>query len=478
MTNLLLKSPDVVFIHIPKTGGTSIRQKWDTPRAPRTFGFIPKEWKGVPSFAIVRDPLDRFLSAVRMFKYGCNLPGDYYEIPRWPDLSVDQAIVTLFSEHVPYDRSVRTIEASLRHHLLPQTHPFNCLDLADDVLRFETLADDFTGLASRLKISPDLPVARNTDTERGAELRLNDEQREVLLELYAEDIQSLGYDQPARVLNIPRRSRESFVWDKWPAYFSAAAVDAKDADAALPDNTVDLEVFRRARLLGRRGPTWAKRNADLIAHFHNLQPEFAGASYLTFLLACTIVVIRRTSGAGPGLALFWRILDEHGDLIAKETNLRWLTSICDTMADHGTTAEQSILGVLGSTLVNIIKLYETELRTFYPRRPPKANRAIRKGGALFDGTITFWPERGDMIDNLLRRIAKASERDKTSAILLTEMVRRLSRRHSAIARFRALNGKSPFPIADQERVAELESLFGDVSFKEDDPSGSADEPSS
>ena len=71
MSNFLLKNPDAVLIHIPKTGGTSIRKgAWGRRvRGPR-FGTIPEAWRHHFKFAFVREPLDRFLSAYRMFTEG------------------------------------------------------------------------------------------------------------------------------------------------------------------------------------------------------------------------------------------------------------------------------------------------------------------------------------------------------------------------------------------------------------------------
>ncbi len=71
MGNFLLKKPECVFIHIPKTAGTSIRKGvWGSNYEGPVFGAIPEEWAGLFRFAFVRHPLQRFVSAYNMFTKG------------------------------------------------------------------------------------------------------------------------------------------------------------------------------------------------------------------------------------------------------------------------------------------------------------------------------------------------------------------------------------------------------------------------
>lgn len=158
MSNFLLKNPDCVLIHIPKTGGTSIRKgAWaKRVRGPR-FGHIPEPWADLFKFAFMREPLDRFLSAYRMFTTGTeaesewNLPSDARPLTHseFFDIVRDEAFV--------HDGKGRRFEDRIRHHTIPQTHPFNCLRMADFVGRFETLDADFARIARHVGMTAALP---------------------------------------------------------------------------------------------------------------------------------------------------------------------------------------------------------------------------------------------------------------------------------------------------------------------------------
>ncbi len=107
---------------------------WAAPPARRFYGHIRTDWQDTVKFAVVRETAARFLSAVKMFKYGSTGVDGTGEVPRLPDLGVDQALDVIKNTRVPFDRIQNHLRGNLKHHLLPQTHPFNCLHLADHIL--------------------------------------------------------------------------------------------------------------------------------------------------------------------------------------------------------------------------------------------------------------------------------------------------------------------------------------------------------
>lgn len=186
MSNFLLCDPDCVLIHIPKTGGTSIRKGvWDTVRGPR-FGHIPEDWQGHFRFAFVRDPLERFLSAYRMFTTG-TLDEPDWSLPRDArPLTLEAFFAITRDESIVFDERRQTFEEKIRHHTIPQTHPFNCLRQADFIGRFETLEADFARIAAHVGQTAPLPHMHRTEAEADARTTLGPLANAVA-DYYAED---------------------------------------------------------------------------------------------------------------------------------------------------------------------------------------------------------------------------------------------------------------------------------------------------
>ncbi|MFI0397118.1 hypothetical protein [Paracoccus jiaweipingae] len=254
----------------------------------------------------------------------------------------------------------------------------------------------------------------------------------------------------------------------WPAYFSAPAPAAgsresrqpgPDASAALPQADVDLSVFARDIIPGDPAPTWAGRTRNLISHFRALEPEFAARPRLGHLLACTIVVLRRDPQQPQAQALFHRITAEHGADAAQGINLRWLASVCDTLMDIGTTPEDRALAMTGSVTANLVKLAETERRVFAPRIPWPPQASFRQGGPLFDGMISYWIGKGEMIDNLLNRIERVTTTDSPAAPFVIEVFNRLFENDTTLSRLYGLQGRNAPGRAPRDETGLIEQAI-------------------
>ncbi|MCP5088490.1 MAG: sulfotransferase family protein [Rhodobacteraceae bacterium] len=459
MTCLLLKNPDAVLIHVPKCAGTSLRSFWKGRIEQRAFGHIPTEWHNLPSFAVVRDPEARFLSAVRMFKFGNpDYPGPY-NAPVWPDLTVDIALAVLEDDKVPFDRSQRYLEANFKHHIIAQTHPYNCLNLAGTILRQENLAADFEPLRQSLGLADPVPHIRNT-SKTAPDLRPTKAQQNRIQAKFIEDYRQLGYAPggKAKGMVVLTPQPEPTIWQLWSGFFTDEKIAATRADKALPDEDVDLEPFASDLLRGKLGGTWPGRSKNLNEHFHKLLPEFIGQSRLAHLLACCIVAIRKTKGAGPGLALFRRITSNHTEQICSELNSRWLTSVCDTFADHGTSSAQRALGLAGSLLASTVKLAETERRNYYPNRPWPPNARVNESGPLYDGVIGFWTKQGDMVENLIARIEAQQNEDPVAAQFVMQLMYGLLQHDTVFRRMAEIAGKDAPPLVEKSVRIRLERI--------------------
>ncbi len=198
MSNFRLKQPDAVFIHIPKTGGTSIRRGvWADNYDGPVFGAIPEEWSDLFSFAFVRHPFDRLISAWKMFSEGTTYGGNKCT-PR-PVLAEGVALKPFLrvvtNEAIPYDYlpgRVRTTETRIRHHTIPQTHPYNCLHLADFVGRYERFEMDYLVCVQRLGVTKPLVHMHRSVRSHWRDY-MDAEDIELCAEFFRDDFRELGY---------------------------------------------------------------------------------------------------------------------------------------------------------------------------------------------------------------------------------------------------------------------------------------------
>lgn len=193
MSNFLLKDPKCVFIHIPKTAGTSIRKGvWKSNYEGPVFGYIPKEWEHLYSFAFTRHPLQRLVSAYKMFTIGTE--GD----PQWKfpkdakELTISSFMDIVLDETIIYDERRKTFDEKIRHHTIPQTHPFNCLDKAKFIGKQENFDKDFETVCQTLKINKIAPKMHTTNSTHWSDI-LDKTSIERAVEYYREDFKLLDY---------------------------------------------------------------------------------------------------------------------------------------------------------------------------------------------------------------------------------------------------------------------------------------------
>lgn len=194
MSNFRLSDPDCVLIHIPKTAGTSIRKgvwKGRVSGGP-AFGTIPEDWAPLFKFAFVRHPLDRFVSAFKMFTTGPSGDPDWKPADDAHPVTIDAFLDIVLDETIIYDERRRTFRERIRHHAIPQTHPFNCLQFADFVGRYETLEEDFAEICRRLSYRAELPKLHVTSHGHWSD-ELPGHVIDKCRDYYSEDFARLGY---------------------------------------------------------------------------------------------------------------------------------------------------------------------------------------------------------------------------------------------------------------------------------------------
>lgn len=195
MAAFLFPEAKCVLIHIPKNAGASIRRgffngKYEGP----VQGSIPEEWMQYFRFTFVRNPYDRLISAWKMFTQGMEESVWKYPEDGNPNLTLEQFLEIAMDESIPFDLPKRDkFKVKLRHHAIPQTHPFNCVDHANFIGRFESIERDFKEICDQLNLTGKLPHWNKTSRTDYRQY-FNAATKQLASEYYAEDLSRFGYE--------------------------------------------------------------------------------------------------------------------------------------------------------------------------------------------------------------------------------------------------------------------------------------------
>lgn len=189
----------VLFIHIPKTGGTTIEQlfniKWTEDNllstsyqgdvAPQHFNVAqlqkarPNKWVQYYKFTFVRNPWDRLVSTYHWFNRGCTT----FEL-------FVKYVYSMLKEHKDDILKVPNYRSMGFDHLVPQ-HEF--VTEGVNVFRFEEFAQGVSSLMAKF----DLPIERyshaNSTKHAHYSTYYSAETQQMVAELYARDIEQFGY---------------------------------------------------------------------------------------------------------------------------------------------------------------------------------------------------------------------------------------------------------------------------------------------
>jgi hypothetical protein len=167
---------NVTFIHIPKTAGSSIT-KWfqdNTTCAKNNYGHIFLSEIDNPAsliFAVVRNPWDRIVSIYSFVNDNyecctCNFENFIYNM-----------IKTVAFDGKKFSTpQIRWIEPGVTH-----------------ILRFENLEKDFKIIQDIFQCYEPLPLENKTKHEH-YRTYYNDETRQLVAEMFKEDIEAFGYE--------------------------------------------------------------------------------------------------------------------------------------------------------------------------------------------------------------------------------------------------------------------------------------------
>lgn len=198
---MILEDKKLIFVHIPKTGGTSI-MKALRPYGLKGSGHIQLSRElsvhkiGRPKrarytvFCVSRNPWDLVVSNYSYIKmeksYWHSLDGttNYGVHPDYEfvkDLSFKEFVYAL------KDKKIKS-----KYNTLPQTYWIN--RKVDKVLRFENLNEDFKALCKEVGLDKvELPHL-NKSTHKSYKDFYDDELIEIVRKLYHKDIETFGYE--------------------------------------------------------------------------------------------------------------------------------------------------------------------------------------------------------------------------------------------------------------------------------------------
>ncbi|WP_422073721.1 sulfotransferase family 2 domain-containing protein [Tranquillimonas rosea] len=198
-------SRGLILIHIPKNAGTSVEdaiygyrvrhRTWEQVQA-----LCPTAWETLPKAAIIRDPVDRFLSAFDYLKSGGRNESDR----RFAARMIGSQSVDAFLERLVTDAALR--ELALEYFHLRRQADYVCSPeavMVDHLIPFERMAE---GLSAVAGVPPDaLQHSNRTRGQRTRKEHLAHGSLDHIRGLYAPDIALYDRALAAWPANAPRR---------------------------------------------------------------------------------------------------------------------------------------------------------------------------------------------------------------------------------------------------------------------------------
>jgi hypothetical protein len=182
-----------IFVHIPKTGGISIAKSlfgnWGGGHIKiRGYQLLYSraDYNDYFKFAFVRNPWDRLLSAYTFYRKGGLREADR----RWTAEHLAD-----FADFDAFVKGWVNRENVCKHVLFVPQYEFVCLQnkpTLDFIGRFENFAQDFEAVRKRLGIDTELQYL-NVSKHRGYQSQYNETTKQIVANVYREDIEIFGY---------------------------------------------------------------------------------------------------------------------------------------------------------------------------------------------------------------------------------------------------------------------------------------------
>lgn len=182
---IMSEDKKIVFIHIPRTGGTTIRQIFNQPlqggqkTAIDCHRELGVEWPSYYKFAVVRNPWDRLVSQYMFFKVD---PIGSLHRNLGPSESFPQFI----------KRKLGPIQGQLRFYLDFWLGDGMGNLLPDRIVRFENFVPELTEVLNQFNIDVEIPHLNQIEKPHYS-LFYDAESRDLVADKFRDDIEYFGY---------------------------------------------------------------------------------------------------------------------------------------------------------------------------------------------------------------------------------------------------------------------------------------------
>ncbi|WP_227430613.1 hypothetical protein [Psychrobacter sp. I-STPA6b] len=186
---------------------------------------------------------------------------------------------------------------------------------------------------------------------------------------------------------------------------------------------------------------------DLNEHLEHLKLNFIGQPEICYYHAKLIVLIRREAQTKQNFARFNELWHQQADFLLEHLNMRWLISACDTFIDHSDDETLKAILLNAVTMINTIKLYETEYfllnlqdttpADYVPKQLHKAQHCFN----LFDELPSFRVGVDDTLRNMRWRMDEITQDHPLAHKILTHIFDVVNTQGSVYTRFRACHHK-------------------------------------
>ena len=173
-------------------------------------------------------------------------------------------------------------------------------------------------------------------------------------------------------------------------FFDGRKVGTANPDNLLPDVGSDLSVYVSERVAKIRSLPKIDDQGSPIHQFERFKNDYIGKPMLLPLISLCILYLRRNVVFEDQVkTIFFRIFDEHTDMVMEHITPRWIISCLRSFAELGRDAGERNLAIAGFTYGSLIRNYESERsfeglpldRADYPIPTQRHKIGIRDFGA-------------------------------------------------------------------------------------------------